>query len=102
MLSSIPFVVNEIKLREMAYSDSIYAWLLLHSHYDEVQKHNYIYERDFTFIEIANDIHKNRNTVSKRFKELLALSDNGKAIGKALIYYDKNNKCYILPNFKEF
>lgn len=102
MLSSIPFVVNEIKLREMAYSDSIYAWLLLHSHYDEAQKHNYIYERDFTFIEIANDIHKNRNTVAKRFKELLALSENGKAAGKALIYYDKSNKCYILPNFKEF
>lgn len=43
MLNKINFVVNENKLREMAYGDTIYAWLLLHSHYDETEDHNYIY-----------------------------------------------------------
>ena len=33
MLNQIYFVTNETKLKQMVYSDSIYAWLLLYSHY---------------------------------------------------------------------
>lgn len=100
MLKTIRFVTNETKLRQMAYGDSVYAWLLLHSHYNECEKHNYIYEKDFTIQEIARDIHKNRHTVSKRLKDLLQSNPN--SAGKDLIYYDYINKCYILPNFTDF
>ena len=34
-MKKINFVTNKQKLRQMAYGDAIYAWLLLHSHYDE-------------------------------------------------------------------
>ena len=74
MLKQIYFVSNEQKLREMAYGDSVYAWLLLHSHYDPDENHNYIYKKDFTFVDIAADIGKTRQTVSKRFNALLELS----------------------------
>ena len=60
MLSKIYFVINENKLKEMAYGDAIYAWLLLHSHYDETEDHNYIYKRDFSYTEIGKDIHRTR------------------------------------------
>ena len=45
MLKQIYFVSNEQKLREIAYGDAVYAWLLLHSHYDPDEEHNYIYKR---------------------------------------------------------
>lgn len=99
MLNKINFVVNQTKLKEMAYGDAIYAWLLLHSHYDEAEDHNYIYAKDFSYIEIGRDIHRNRQTVAKRFKELL---DSNTGLGKDLIYYDAARKVYILPCFREF
>lgn len=99
MLKNIKFVTLEGKLKEMAYNDSIYAWLLLHSHYDETENHNYIYKKDFTFIQIARDIHKTRQTVSRRFEELLSSERNNL---KPLIYYDEKNEVYLLPNFREF
>ena len=99
MLNKINFVVNQTKLKEMAYGDSIYAWLLLHSHYDENEDHNYIYKNEFSFVEISRDIHKTRQTVAKRFKELLG-SNTGS--GKDLIYYDAHQGAYVLPSFREF
>lgn len=101
MLKKINFVVNQNKLREMAYGDTVYAWLLLHSHYDETEDHNYIYAKDFTFIQIANDIHRNRATVSKRFKALLP-KENELGDKKDLMYYNEYDKVYILPCFREF
>ena len=50
LLNKINFTTNETKLKEMAYSDTIYAWLLLHSHYDPDENHNYIYEREFSYV----------------------------------------------------
>lgn len=99
MLKKICFTVNQQKLKEMAYGDSIYAWLLLHSHYDPDEDHNYIYKNEFTYEEIGRDIHRTRQTVSKRFKELLDLNSNR---GKDLIFYNENNKYYILPCFRDF
>jgi hypothetical protein len=49
VLTEIKFVTQSKKLIEMAYSDTIYAWLLLHSHYDPDEHHNYIYQKDFTY-----------------------------------------------------
>ena len=103
MLKQIYFVSNEQKLREMAYGDSVYAWLLLHSHYDPDEEHNYIYKRDFTFEQIGKDIGRTRQTVSSKFKALLELSQKEeKQNGKNLIYYSENNKCYYLPCFRVF
>lgn len=99
VLNKIYFTVNQNKLREMAYGDSIYAWLLLHSHFNPDENHNYIYKNEFTFEQIGRDIHRTRQTVSKRFKELL----NAKDIeSKDLIYYDESCKAYILPCFRDF
>lgn len=102
MLTTIYFVVNETKLKEMAYGDTIYAWLLLHSHYDKNEDHNYIYKRDFTYTQIGNDIHKTRQTVSKRFEALLNSNSSCAAASKDLIYWDEGSKAYILPSFREF
>lgn len=98
-MKKINFVTNKQKLRQMAYGDAIYAWLLLHSHYDENEDHNYIYKRDFTYTEIGKDIHRSRQTVSKNFEKLLN-SNNGS--GKDLIYENKKDGVYILPCFREF
>ena len=46
MVNHINFVVNENKLKEMAYGDTVYAWLLLHSHYNPDENHNYIYKKE--------------------------------------------------------
>lgn len=100
-MNKINFVTNKQKLKQMAYGDSVYAWLLLHSHYDEVEEHNYIYKRDFTFTEIGRDIHRTRQTVSKNFEKLLKSNEEQK-LGKDLLYEDKRNGVYILPCFKEF
>lgn len=100
MLSKINFVVNKEKIKEMAYGDSVYAWLLLHSHYSPDENHNYIYENEFTFTQIGKDIHRTRQTVSTRFKELLSNSELN--ITKNLLYYDASDKAYILPCFREF
>lgn len=99
MLDKINFVVNKTKIKEMAYGDSVYAWLLLHSHYNPDEDHNYIYEKDFTFVQIGKDIHRTRQTVSTRFKDLLK-SNSGSS--KDLLVYDANNKVYYLPCFREF
>lgn len=56
----------------MGYGDNVYAWLLLHSHYSTGEKHNYIYKEEFTFKQIGKEIRRNQETVSKRFKELIA------------------------------
>lgn len=108
-LKQINFVTREDKLREMAYSDAIYAWLLLHSNYDKEEKHNYIYAANFSFVQIAKAIGKTRQTVSKRFKELLELNDFTKhpdIKGRPLLIEKTNRatgkKYYILPCFKEF
>lgn len=105
MLSKINFVVNEEKLREMAYGDAVYAWLLLNSHYDPDENHNYIYANEFTFTDIAKSLGKTRQTVSKRFKELLNRDENGKQIksrSRDFIIYNPAGKYYILPCFKVF
>ena len=99
MINHIDFVVSESKLKEMAYGDAIYAWLLLHSHYDPEENHNYIYKKDFTYEQIGKDIGRTRQTVSKRFKELLQSNQNPIS-SKDLIV--EMPKYYILPRFKVF
>lgn len=99
MLKKINFVVNQTKLREMAYGDSVYAWLLLHSHYDETEDHNYIYGSSINYSQIGRDIHRTRQTVSKKFNALL---DSSNSAGQPLIYYIESCDAYILPCFRDF
>lgn len=101
MLTSIKFTTNTEKLREMAYGDIIYAWMLLHSHYSPDEDHNYIYAKEFTIKQIAADIGRTRQTVSKRFHALLDLSEKESNF-KNLIWYNEKDKCYILPCFREY
>ena len=46
---SIPFRTEDIILKELAYNDCVYAWLLLHSHYNPEESHNYIYKEEINF-----------------------------------------------------
>lgn len=104
MLNKINFVTRPDKIKEMAYGDAIYAWLLLHSHYNPQENHNYIYENEFTYEQIGKDIHRNRATVSKRFKALLPTEEDLEKGGynDFLIFHEKRGKYYILPCFKTF
>ena len=70
-LKTIPFRTEVDVMKKLSYNDNVYAWLLLHSHYTQNEKHNYIYKEEFTYKGIGKDIRKNQETVSKRFKELL-------------------------------
>lgn len=56
MLKRITFNTEEEVLKDLAYNDIVYAWLLLHSHYNPEEKHNYIYKNAFTYKGIAKDI----------------------------------------------
>ena len=91
----IYFDTREKTLKKLAYNDSVYAWLLLHSHYNKGERHNYIYKNEFTYKQIAADIHKHRDTVSKRFKALI--EDN--------VIYEftyKGKIAYKMPYFDDF
>lgn len=99
MNKQIYFVTGAKQLREMAYGDTVYAWLLLHSHYNPDEDHNYIYQKDFTYEMIAKDIGRTRQTVSKRLDDLL--NSNEIKGSKDLIWkYDKD--VYIMPCFRDF
>lgn len=98
MLDKIPFVTSERALVQMAYNDCVYAWLLLNSHYNEIESHNYIYKADFTQSMIADDVNLTRQTVSKRLKALINQSQEDGNVVLIKEYKDY----YILPNFKPF
>lgn len=91
----IPFTVSSSDLKKMIYNDCVYAWLLVHSYNDENEYHNYIYKNTFTFKQIAKEIHRTAQTVSKRFKELL---DKGFLIEKKV----KGETAYIIPYSNPF
>ena len=95
MQKEIYFDTRDETFRKLAYNDSVYAWLLLHSHYKKGERHNYIYKNEFTFKQIGEDIHKHRDTVSKRFKDLIA---------KEVIFEGQYNgkTAYKMPYFNEF
>lgn len=95
MLKHINFRTEEYILKDLAYNDIVYAWLLLHSHYNKAEQYNYIYKNSFTQEDIAKDIHKCRQTVSKRLKELVSADIireckyNGKQVYKLPYYNDE-------------
>ena len=93
--NKIPFRTEELTLKELAYNDCIYAWILLHSHYNPDESHNYIYKEDINFTKIGTAIHRSRQTVSKRFKNLI---DDGYI--RECKYNGKT--CYKIPYFKDF
>lgn len=104
MVEQIHFVTTTKKLKEMAYGDSVYAWLLLHSHYKPDEDHNYIYKKDFTFEDIGKDIGRSRQTVSKRFRELFPSKEEReerKKTGEKDLIVDLG-KYYALPCFRDF
>ena len=95
ILKKIPFRTEEYILEKLAYNDCVYAWLLLHSHYNETESHNYIYKEEINFSKIAISIHRSRQTVSKRFKKLIE--------DKIIQEYLYNGKfVYKLPYFRDF
>ena len=56
----INFRTEDYFLKELVYSDNVYAWLLLHSHYNPEEKHNYIYKEEINYTKIGIMIHKTR------------------------------------------
>lgn len=76
MQNKIPFTTRQEDLERLAYNDCVYAWLLAHSFDNKDEMHSYIYKNSFTYQQIARDIHRTRQTVSRRFNELLATPDN--------------------------
>lgn len=95
MQTEIYFDTRDHILKKLAYSDNVYAWLLLHSHYKIGERHQYIYKNEFTFKRIAEEIHRNKDTVSKRFKKLIE-----EYIIEECTYNGK--KAYKMPYFSDF
>lgn len=95
MQQKIYFDTRAYTLKKLAYSDNVYAWLLLHSYYKKGERHQYIYKNSFTFKQIAQEIHRNKDTVSKRFKQLIE-----EGIVEECIYNGK--KAYKMPYFVDF
>lgn len=95
MQNHINFRTEDYFLKQLAYSDCIYAWLLLHSHYNPQEKYNYIYKEEINYTKIGAQIHKTRQTVSKRFAKL---------IEEGIVRESKTNgkKYYKIPYFNEF
>lgn len=91
----INFRTEEYFLKELVYSDNVYAWLLLHSYYNPEEKYNYIYKDQINFSKMAMQIHRSRQTISKRFKKL----EENNVIRE---YTYNGKKCYKIPYFKEF
>ena len=96
----IPFSVEPDKLKRLAYNDCVYAWLLVHSFENKGEYHCYIYKNSFTFQQIAKDIHRSRQTVSRRFNELLRTEDNPFGFITEDIYCGE--KVYKLPYSNPF
>lgn len=91
----IPFTSSQYNLTKMAYNDCVYAWLLVHSYNDRNEDHNFIYKDTFTFQDIARDIHRHRQTIAKRFNELLeeGFLKEREVFGKT---------AYIMPRYTTF
>lgn len=82
-------------MKELAYNDCVYAWLLLHSHYNPIESHNYIYKEEINFSKMGVAMHRSRQTISKRFKKLIA-----DELIRECFYNGK--VCYKMPYFKDF
>lgn len=95
MQNKIPFTTKATDLKKLAYNDCVYAWLLVHSYDNKDEYHSYIYKNDFTFQQIAKDTHRTRQTVSRRFKEMLITDDNPNGFIKEVVYCGQ--KAYKLP-----
>jgi hypothetical protein len=100
-IKKIPFRTEGEILINLQYNDCVYAWLLLHSHYDPNEDHNYIYKDDFSFNDIAKDIGRSRQTVSRRFKELLQETETKEGDIIPPIVRERD-KYYIIPCSKDF
>lgn len=100
MQKKIPFTTRQTDLQKLAYNDCIYAWLLVHSYENKDEYHSYIYKNSFTFQQIAKDTHRSRQTVSKRFKEMLCTEDNPDGFIKEATYCGE--KVYLLPYSNPF
>lgn len=100
MQNKIPFTTGQLNLKKLAYNDCIYAWLLVHSYENKDQYHSYIYKNSFTFQQIAKDTHRSRQTVSRRFKEMLITDDNPFGFIKEIMCCGE--KAYKLPYTNPF
>ena len=69
-LNKIPYPINDKDLINLFHHDVVYTWLLLHSHFNDAECHNYIYKKEFTIVSIARSCGKNRNTVTNHIKKL--------------------------------
>ena len=94
-LPSINFRTEDFFIKTLAYSDNVYAWLLLHSHFQKQEKYNYIYKDEINFSEMSLYMTKTRKTISKRFNQLLEM----RVIREIEI---NNRKAYKMPYFSDF
>lgn len=84
---------GERELKNLKYGDVIYAWLLIHSVYSESTDCFFVNKKVCAFTNIAKDIGRSRQTVSKRIKELLKIG---------MIKEDMENGGYLIPTFINF
>lgn len=101
MQNKIPFTTNSYNLKQLAYNDCVLAWLLVHSYENKGEFHSYIYKDSFTFKQIAADINRTRQTVSRRFQELLfneETNPNGIIIEKKV----GGKTAYLIPYSNPF
>lgn len=95
LLQNVKFRTEDFVIKTLAYSDSVYAWLLLHSHFQREEKYNYIYKDEINFSEMSLYMTKTRKTISKRFNSLIEL--------EILREFDNNGrKGYKMPYFSDF
>lgn len=100
MQNKIPFETEDYKLQRLAYNDCVYAWLLVHSFNNPQENHCYIYKNSFTFQQIAKDIHRSRQTVSRRFNELIRSENNPEGFIREDVYCGE--KIYKIPYSNPF
>lgn len=71
ILNKIYFPVSEEDLKRMSYTDSVYAWLLLHSKFNQSENWNYIYKKEFSIASLARECKLARNTIKSRLQKLV-------------------------------
>lgn len=90
-----PFPTSQKEMEHLAYNDCVYAWLLAHSYNNPDEMHSYIYKNSFTLTQIGRDIHRSRQTVSRRLEELIQSEKNPCGFIREKIIL--GDRVYILP-----
>ena len=71
ILKTIPYPSEQEKLLKIADRDTVFAWLLLKSNFNQNEHWNYIYKRDVVISRIAEDLGRSRQWAAKKLKRLI-------------------------------